>query len=514
MQPRDLSQHYLALAPEGDTHVDRPQHRLTFVNDNKQEIRKLSANNAAKHRRAIFTGMSIGIYLKSILISCTETERQYMINQVVNSSPGRNHSQALLDIERFECMTNDSVQFSFFRGPFGVSRLAQTPNSEEAVPSDEEIPLLLDDWMLGLDQIINQEELGFEFIESILDISENEQNNDLNPWSLIASKTEDIELGLGISPQIETPLTFFSDHIEAWSLLSHYKDRIVPLISPLGFGQEAPWINLIMPCAISALTDLSANGTVPYAKLALSNALFSTSSFHMGNHSTVSIGHWVTTGDIYLKRAQHYFLRCMEEICLSTEKTSKYKDILMVILSLSTAYVWGNNGQRRFRTTSILIQAEKFISINGFKTLTLSPKRRALHHCYAYMRIIAETSSIKDDLSANLARTNLSDETMPYTNLRIYPNIVFSDNIMAMEKDPAVAQRDPHLAIPGRWSLTLFPKIYGVAESFLMLLSQVIRLANERDLSLHVSEEVMLNLRDFWIRAKALEKAIRVLIVL
>lgn len=162
---------------------------------------------------------------------------------------------------------------------------------------------------------------------------------------------------------------------------------------------------------------------------------------------------------------------------------------------------------------SCLIQAERFISINGFKTSTLSPKRRALHHCYAYMRIMAETTSINHNLSANLVRTNHSDETMPYTDFRIYPNIVFSDNILAMEKDPAVAQRDLHLAIPGRWSLTLFPKIYGIAESFLMLLSQVIRLANERDIALHQSEEGVLNLRDFWIRAKALEKAIRVLLV-
>lgn len=62
MQPRKLSQDYLALAPQEDTQANRRQHRLTFVNDNKQEIRKLNSNNAAKHRRAIFTGMSIDVY--------------------------------------------------------------------------------------------------------------------------------------------------------------------------------------------------------------------------------------------------------------------------------------------------------------------------------------------------------------------------------------------------------------------------------------------------------------------
>lgn len=163
---------------------------------------------------------------------------------------------------------------------------------------------------------------------------------------------------------------------------------------------------------------------------------------------------------------------------------------------------------------SSLVQAEKFICVNGFKQSTLSPKRRALHHCYAYMRIMAETTSITDSLSVDLASTSISpDEDPACTDFRIYPDIAFSENIMAMEKDPSVAQRDLHLAIPGRWSLTLFPKMYGVPESFLMLLSQAIRLANERDLSMLTDRgEGMLNLKDFWIRAKALEKGIHLLL--
>lgn len=163
---------------------------------------------------------------------------------------------------------------------------------------------------------------------------------------------------------------------------------------------------------------------------------------------------------------------------------------------------------------SCLLQAEKFICANGFKQSTLSPKRRALHHCYAYMRIIAETTSISNGLNMDLtSASNILGPEPLYTDFRIYPDIAFSDDILDMEKDPSIAQRDLHLAIPGRWSLTLFPKMYGVAESFLMLLSQVIRLANERDLSMtRNGREEMLNLKDFWSRAKALEKGIHLLL--
>ncbi|KAJ5920897.1 hypothetical protein N7466_009223 [Penicillium verhagenii] len=464
----------------------------------------------------MFTGMSnISLpHLRLILISYTEAERQYMSNELVSSLYGRDYTQALLDIERFECMTNEDVQFSFFEGPFGVSRFSQTLE-EETINQNEETPVVPDDWILELDGIFDQADMDFESMDCVLGIPDSEGNGSPDSGNLVMQDAEDIETVFEISSPtcIEKPLTFFTHHIEAWSILSHYKDKIVPLISPLGFGQEAPWLNLVIPCATSTLTDLTADTNVTFVKLSLLNALLSTSAFHLGNHSAISFESWIEAGNTYLKRAQHCFLRCMEEICLSTKKTSKYKEVLMAILSLSTAFMIKGDSEQRL---SCLVQAEKFISINGLKQPTLSPKRRALHHCYAYMRIMTETTSINATPITNPAwKTGLPNEhnfEMPYTDFRIYPNIAFTDNIMKMEKDPAVAQRDLHLAIPGRWRLTLFPKICGVAESFLMLLSQVIRLANERDLSVHGSGEGILNLRDFWARAKALEKAVRVLL--
>lgn len=174
--------------------------------------------------------------------------------------------------------------------------------------------------------------------------------------------------------------------------------------------------------------------------------------------------------------------------------------------------VKGDSGKRM----SYLIRTGRFICVNGFNRLTLSAKRRALHHCYAYMRIMAETTSIVEDVNIDLIGVGvaLNDHLACEKEFRILPNIEVSDSTMSMEKDPEMAQRDLHLAIPGRWNLTLFPKVYGVAETFLMLLSQVVRLANERDLNLmsYGAGRRVLNLRDFWMRAKALEKRINVLL--
>ncbi|CEJ59603.1 hypothetical protein PMG11_08221 [Penicillium brasilianum] len=473
--------------PENDNNEDLEHegYRLTFV-ESQQNVWWLQGKKAAKHRHAIFT----------------DAERQSMSNEVINSVPYRDPTQALLDLERFESTLNATTPFSLFRGPFGVSKLSQAPEPEVPNHEFDVESLSCEEWLTGLDDLIRREDKEIGHISSLFDGPSDQENDGVELWDPSPDFTNSVlhTPDPGLSPN------FFSNNTEAWNFLSHYKDRIIPLISPFGHGQNAPWLNLVMPCAVSTLGDVTMNGATTHARLTLLNAVLSTSAFHLGNHSAWCIEYWVSIGNTYLKRAQGHFLRCIEEAYTLPTKRSKYKEILMAILSLSTAYMIKGDSEKRL---FCLIQAEKFICINGFKESTVSPKRRALHHCYAYMRIMAETTSIADDLSDNLGRTSISDEDPAYTDFRKCPNIAFSGNIMETEKDPRVAQRDLHLAIPGRWSLTLFPKMYGVAESFLMLMSQVIRLANERDRSIENGDEGMLNLKDFWVRAKTLERGIQ-----
>jgi arginine metabolism regulation protein II len=157
-----------------------------------------------------------------------------------------------------------------------------------------------------------------------------------------------------------------------------------------------------------------------------------------------------------------------------------------------------------------LVQTEKFIRIKGFNQPTLSSKRRALHHCYAYMRIMAETTCIAATLNINMNASMGTTGSTDTGDFRIYTKQAFSEATMLMDKDPEMAQRDLHLAIPGRWTATLFPSVYGVDEVFLLLLSQVIRLANERDMSIMTTDtsKVNMSLKEFWTLAKELESAI------
>ncbi|KAJ5384169.1 Protein of unknown function DUF3468 [Penicillium concentricum] len=464
--------------------------QLTFIHD-KEDIRWLSAGNAARHRHSIFT----------------DVERRDMTLQIVSSVPHRNPDQAIVDLERLESDISCSKPFSLFRGPFGAFRWPQSLLSSPLPPDRDEILPFSSDWFEQLEEVPREEDVSFSL--DVLDALNQDNGDDLTletpslqPAQSIKTIFHEPSLQVELSPYLSV------GNVEGWSLLSHYKDRIIPLISPLRRGEETPWMSLVVPCAMATLADLMLKGSSNHARLALLNAVWSTSAFHLGNNSVPCLEQWTFSGGVYLTRAQYHFQRCMEESCISVTKISKYKEILMAILSLSNAFmIKGDPEMRR----AYLIQTEKFICIKGLSQPALSANKRALHHCYAYMRIMAETTCIADRLSNNLTGpSGASNENTIYGgDFRLYPNLVFSTTTMTMEKDPGMAQRDLHLAIPGRWSSTLFPTLYGIDEIFLMLLSQVIRLANERDLSMMSdAAENRLSLKEFWTRAKGLERAI------
>lgn len=69
-------------------------------------------------------------------------------------------------------------------------------------------------------------------------------------------------------------------------------------------------------------------------------------------------------------------------------------------------------------------------------------------------------------------------------------------------------ENDLHLSIPGLWRSTLYPEIWGVPESWMILLSQTIRLENEKEFANSCDSGAAVSLREFSKRAKALEQCI------
>jgi arginine metabolism regulation protein II len=266
-----------------------------------------------------------------------------MSEELIDSVYDRDPDQALLDLERFELSTSTIASFSLFRGPFGVSKLARSPETENTSPEEEEEEeeesiLPIEDWLIEPSSLSpTAVEAGyFGLFNGFHDVLDDDQVS----WGLISSEIKESEESFrSPQPQLEFLPISLNGNTEAWPLLSHYRDRVVPLISPFEHGQEVPWKNLVVPCAVSTLGETIMSGIASHARLALLNSLLSASSFHLGQHSATCIDHWIETGNSYLKLAQHHLIQCVEEASMSPPKQSKYKEVLMALLSLSTAYV-------------------------------------------------------------------------------------------------------------------------------------------------------------------------------
>ena len=261
-----------------------------------------------------------------------------MSEDVSNSLVNRDPDQALLELERFESVIDNVTQFSLFRGPFGISKIDLSPETDQTSPEDESVILPIEDWLLepsAFSPIIREiNEPGFS--DNFNDVL----NADSTLWDLIPITAENTQEHIQTPklPLDALPINL-SGNTEAWPILSHFRERVVPLISPFENGQEVPWRNLIIPCAVGTLGETFMSGSSSHARLALLNALLSASSFHLGQHSTLSMEHWTMTGSSYLKLAQHHLMQCIEKADMVPPRKSKYKEVLMALLSLSTAYV-------------------------------------------------------------------------------------------------------------------------------------------------------------------------------
>jgi arginine metabolism regulation protein II len=264
-----------------------------------------------------------------------------MTLELVSSVPDQNPDQAIVDLEGLDSDTSYAEPFSLFRGPFGAFRCPEPPPLDLSPTGRNELPPSPNDWFEQLEELPVEEDFSQNpFSLDAFDALNANYSGDLlldwpspEPLQSIGTNFHAPSPQAGLSPYLPV------GNIEGWSLLSHYKERIVPLISPLRRGKETPWMSLVLPCAMATLADLMLNGSSNHARLALLNAVWSTSAFHLGNNSVDSLQQWTDSGGNYLAQAQYHFQRCMEESCISATKTSKYKEILMAMLSLSNVFV-------------------------------------------------------------------------------------------------------------------------------------------------------------------------------
>jgi arginine metabolism regulation protein II len=146
-----------------------------------------------------------------------------------------------------------------------------------------------------------------------------------------------------------------------------------------------------------------------------------------------------------------------------------------------------------------MVDAEWLMRLRGLAKREVSRKSRLLHHMYTWVRIVCESTYVLHDYAAFIERLQLRRRTHGKPEhhkhaaaaenklddfLRFEPHSEESEQESSKhgaEEAQETALRDIHLQDPRENPNTLYGMIYGISETWLRLLSQTTRLANQMD---------------------------------
>jgi arginine metabolism regulation protein II len=290
---------------------------------------------------------------------------------------------------------------------------------------------------------------------------------------------------------------------DAVFLLKYYASTIPSLVSPYRHT-KTPWHILFIPHAKNCLAALTLGEDLDHASLAAFYGTLAISAFSLSGAFQSQL--WLEQAITYKQKAREY-IRLMLKTAYDIPKKAKYKSILMALLTMVQGSIFSGN---RDQTECYFLEAEKFIRLRGLNR-NKSRKVRLLHHCYAFERIFYESTVVSGSNSKHRHHVRIAIESSGMVvshqdSLTFHlPNCSNLVEEMSRVKGKEESENDLHLERLGVWNETLYPEIFGIPEPLVLLLSQVIRLGNEKDAVEHQDLRDPLSLGDFLSRAKSIE---------
>lgn len=290
---------------------------------------------------------------------------------------------------------------------------------------------------------------------------------------------------------------------DAVFLLKHYSSTVISLMTPVRH-KKTPWHVLFIPHAKDCLAALALGEELNHASLCAFYGTLAISAFSLGGVSRSQS--WLEQGSLYLRQAQDH-CKMMLMTAYSFPKPAKYKSTLMAILTMVQLSNFCGN---RNEAEAHFLEAEKFIRMKGLKRRK-SRKVRLLHHCYVFERMFHESificganSSQRRHVRRAIESSGLAPASVDGLSFRLYKWKNLHQEMLRV-RDREEGENDLHLERPGMFSATLYPEIFGIPETWMILLSMIIRLGTEKDVTEQQDNPNGLNLKDFISRAKALE---------
>ncbi|KAE8164926.1 fungal-specific transcription factor domain-containing protein [Aspergillus tamarii] len=461
-------------------------------------------------------------------------DQERMTRMTVDSLGRQSVTATLTKLDGEHGRAESRWEHDLFRGPFGVLKLspsvaspsghnASQPDPAESSRADwdflwsslDSIPTIAEDNHLfgGLYDIAGDvEDVPRADLPLGVDPIPNNPEVPLpDPLGIIFDEFLGQQTPLPISPIPHPSLVLSRSKyvpLQAPELLRYFKENIISLSFPLKNCRKCPWQTIHLPTAMSTYAELSIHQTASHTRLSLFYSLLAASCLHMfsRNPNTVDLNR-SSKGFTQLAK-QHLEVALNEEVLGS--RRAKYKELLMAVLSMAMLSIFhGENSNAQ----GFLVDAEYLIRIRGLPKSHKSLKVRSLHHVYTYIRIMAESTcgcALLDICPDRPSSSLLAIESSPLSlrSFRVAHDSLDEEIDLTLEKSDEVGHNDIHLEVMGQWKDTLYPDIYGIPESLMTLLSQTIRIANEREL-LHRSTTVDINvLQDLEKRASLLEQYI------
>ncbi|PYH47875.1 Zn(II)2Cys6 transcription factor [Aspergillus saccharolyticus JOP 1030-1] len=476
----------------------------------------------------------------------TEDCRQQMSEQLVASLNPDNVNTVLSrldgDCESRE-QASDHRSFSACLGPFGAFRIIH-PEPEPGLVSTDNLavnsapPILDENPESGLDLALEDAFASDPLLDCLFGNLDVEGLGDFSTQNFFyaampvaegegfSSPSPSLASSLLLGPSTSSSLQLSSPFLSAPSLqsapavtnrappdapflLSVYKHEVVPLFSPIQ-SRKNPWETLFVSSAMETLARLTMGETVAATQMAIFSAILATGAFAQRGASATrsSANHWGGQAEALATEAQSHLQRALKDASSRVKKV-KYKDILIALLCIHTVSACQGSAERVRRC---LLDCENWVRWRGLPKPRKSRKVRLLHHCYVYLRIFHESTSVlpagppdRECDPASPAAVGGSLAASRAFRLRQWEGRL--DQRMEELKEPHQGENDLHLEIPGRWESTMYPQVFGLPEPPLFLLSQVTRLANERDLAAAGSGSP-LDFQQFHLRARSLERCI------
>lgn len=299
----------------------------------------------------------------------TDAEQRHMSQQLVQSAPQKTLNRVLLDLDEksSENVVVDVLPLHMQLGPFGVfgtsniveqetsiHTISTGPDSSPLEPVDDTcVTAVHDEHSL----LMSNEALDALFPDLFSDLQTGHDVGTIN----IDSPTFDasfFEMSADASASCENELVQFEPP-SAWTpprltaspappsslpqdalfLLSNYKDSVITnYLSPL-IRDKTLWHVLHVPNSLATLGSITMGDAPGHASLAIFYAMLAISAFCLRGESSGNAGSfWSSKGMEFKAKAQQHLAQMLRDICKGP-KRSKYKQVLMALMTMATATV-------------------------------------------------------------------------------------------------------------------------------------------------------------------------------